>query len=72
VTNAGTLVRTRVDEVSVVSRNTQGVRLIKLANKENLVGVTRIQGLGDDDEGAEATADEANESDESGEPDDEA
>ncbi len=59
VTNAGTLVRTRVDEVSVVSRNTQGVRLIRLANKENLVGVTRIQGLGDDEVDAEAAVDEA-------------
>jgi len=60
VTNAGTLVRTRVDEVSVVSRNTQGVRLIRLGNGETLVGVTRIQGLSDDVEVAEA-ADEVDE-----------
>ncbi|MGD8709050.1 MAG: DNA gyrase subunit A [Ectothiorhodospiraceae bacterium] len=57
ITNAGTLVRTRVDEISVVSRNTQGVKLITLADEESLVGVTRIESLGEengeegDDEG---------------------
>ena len=29
ITNAGTLVRTRVSEVSIVGRNTQGVTLIR-------------------------------------------
>lgn len=45
ISDQGTLVRTRVDEVSVVGRNTQGVRLIKLADGEKLVGVQRIEEL---------------------------
>ena len=39
----GTLVRTRVDEVSSLGRNTQGVTLIKLAKDETLVGLERVQ-----------------------------
>jgi DNA gyrase subunit A len=43
ISDKGTLVRTRTDEVSVLSRNTQGVRLIKLSQEdERLVGVERI------------------------------
>ncbi|MDX1490483.1 MAG: DNA gyrase subunit A [Pseudohongiellaceae bacterium] len=43
ISNRGTLVRTRVDEVSVQGRNTQGVRLIKLKGDEKLVGLSRVQ-----------------------------
>ena len=43
ISDQGTLVRTRTDEVSVLSRNTQGVRLIRLKAGENLVGVERIE-----------------------------
>lgn len=43
ISNRGTLVRTRVDEVSVLSRNTQGVRLIKLKTDEKLVGLERVE-----------------------------
>ncbi|MGE3319131.1 MAG: DNA gyrase subunit A [Candidatus Berkiella sp.] len=42
ITDGGTLVRTRVDEISVVGRNTQGVTLIQLSNEEKLVGLQRI------------------------------
>ena len=42
ITNAGTLVRTRAVEVSVMGRNTQGVRLINLGGEEKLVGMQRI------------------------------
>ncbi len=42
ISDGGTLVRTRAEEVSIVSRNTQGVRLIKLSADELLVGVERI------------------------------
>lgn len=45
ITNRGTLVRTRVAEVSVIGRNTQGVRLINLNTDEKLVGVQRIAEL---------------------------
>jgi len=54
ISNLGTLVRTKADEVSVLSRNTQGVRLINLRDDEHLVGVQRIveseeAGDGEDD-----------------------
>ncbi|MBW3139055.1 DNA topoisomerase (ATP-hydrolyzing) subunit A [Ferrimonas balearica] len=42
ITNRGTLVRTRVSEVSEVGRNTQGVRLIRTAEGEQVVGLERI------------------------------
>ena len=42
ISDQGTLVRTRSDEVSILSRNTQGVRIIKLKPMENLVGVERV------------------------------
>jgi DNA gyrase subunit A len=43
ISDQGTLVRTRVDEVSSLGRNTQGVTLIKLAKDETLVGLERVQ-----------------------------
>lgn len=42
ISDQGTMVRTRTDEISVLGRNTQGVRLIKLKSGENLVGLERI------------------------------
>jgi DNA gyrase subunit A len=48
ISNGGTLVRTRVQEISVLGRNTQGVRLISLHNGEKLVGVERIVEVQDD------------------------
>ena len=42
ITDQGTLVRTRVSEVSCQGRNTQGVTLIRLTNDEHLVGVVRV------------------------------
>jgi DNA gyrase subunit A len=42
ISNQGTLVRTRADEVSILSRNTQGVRVIRTKEGESLVGVQRI------------------------------
>jgi len=50
ISNGGTLVRTRVNEISTMGRNTQGVRLINLHNDERLVGVERIVDVQDDDE----------------------
>ena len=61
ISDQGTLVRTRVSEVSSLSRNTQGVTLIKLANGEKLVGLERVQEpSGEEDE---EYADEADETD---------
>jgi DNA gyrase subunit A len=42
ISDGGTLVRTRVAEVSVLGRNTQGVKLIGLSGGEKLVGVERV------------------------------
>jgi DNA gyrase subunit A len=42
ISDKGTLVRTRVEEVSVQGRNTQGVRLIRLKVGENLVGLEQV------------------------------
>ena len=50
ISNRGTLVRTRVNEVRVMGRNTQGVRLIRLGTEEDLVRVERIlEPVADDD-----------------------
>ena len=43
ISDKGTLVRTRVSEVSVQGRNTQGVRLIRLKDAESLVGLERVE-----------------------------
>ncbi|VFM94887.1 MAG: DNA gyrase subunit A [Candidatus Kentron sp. G] len=42
ITDGGTLIRTRINEISVVGRNAQGVRLIRLSEGEKLVGLDRI------------------------------
>ena len=42
ITDQGTLVRTRTDEISLLSRNTQGVKVIRLRDDEHLVGVQRV------------------------------
>jgi DNA gyrase subunit A len=50
ISNQGTAVRTRVDEVSLLGRNTQGVRVIRTRDGEALVSVSRIV---EDDDAAE-------------------
>ncbi|WP_273391121.1 DNA topoisomerase (ATP-hydrolyzing) subunit A [Actinobacillus porcinus] len=49
ITDAGTLVRTRVNEVSIVGRNTQGVRLIRTAEDEHVVSLERVAEPEDDE-----------------------
>jgi DNA gyrase subunit A len=63
ITDAGTLVRTRVSEVSVVGRNTQGVTLIRTAEDENVVGLQRVAEPVEDEEldSLEPGSDEAEE-----------
>ena len=48
ISNMGTLVRTKGDGVSLLGRNTQGVRLIKLREEEKLNSVSRIEEQEDD------------------------
>jgi DNA gyrase subunit A len=49
ITDKGTLVRFKVSELSIIGRNTQGVRLISLAAGERLVGMQRIEEIQDVD-----------------------
>jgi len=42
ITDNGTLVRTRVNEVGIIGRNTQGVRLIRTSDDEHVVALQRI------------------------------
>ena len=61
ISNQGTLVRTRVAEVSQLGRNTQGVTLIRLPADEALVSVVRLEAEEESDTGAEiADADGSN------------
>ncbi len=68
ISNGGTLVRTPVEGVSVVGRNTQGVRLISLADGERLVGMEPIAEVGENggngDSGQDGTGADAPTSDE--------
>lgn len=50
ITDQGTLVRFKVSELSVIGRNTQGVRLINVASGERVVGLQRIEDIQEDDE----------------------
>ncbi|MEM0514466.1 DNA topoisomerase (ATP-hydrolyzing) subunit A [Pseudoalteromonas sp. YIC-827] len=49
ISNRGTLVRTRVNEVSTVGRNTQGVILIRTVDGEQVVGLQRIEEIDEDE-----------------------
>jgi len=51
ISDSGTLVRTRVSEISRLGRNTQGVRLIRLSMGEKLIGLASV--VEQDDEAAE-------------------
>lgn len=51
ITNGGTLVRTRMGEVSVIGRNTQGVRLIDVKGDERLISVEKVAESNEEDEG---------------------
>jgi len=53
ITNGGILVRTKVEDVSVVGRNTQGVRLIKLGKGENLTQLVQVASMDGDEDDAE-------------------
>jgi DNA gyrase subunit A len=55
MTNAGTLIRMAVKEISVIGRNTQGVRLIALeTEEEKVVGVSRLPEIAEEAGGADA------------------
>jgi len=56
ITDGGTLVRMLVDEIPVLNRNTQGVKLISLAGGGRLAGVERILALDGDGDGTDGDA----------------
>ena len=49
ISSSGTLVRTPVDDISVQGRNTQGVRLIRVETGQRLVGLARIESIGEEE-----------------------
>ena len=54
ITDGGTLVRNRVSDISLMGRGTQGVTMIRLSNKERLIGLARVESLEmEDEEGIE-------------------
>jgi len=58
ITNGGTLVRTKVAEVSVIGRNTQGVKVIGVSKGEHLISVEKVDESQDDE--SEAVVDAEN------------
>jgi len=72
ITNKGIIIRTRVAEVSLIGRNTQGVRLIDLRQEgEKVVGATRAPEEREADAAAEVAAEQAasgHEDDDGGSP----
>ncbi len=50
ISSTGTLVRTPVADISIIGRNTQGVRLIRVEESQRLVGLARIEAEEGDDE----------------------
>jgi DNA gyrase subunit A len=59
VTDKGKLIRTSIEGINVISRNTQGVRLINLAPKETLIGIARLP----EDESGEGNGEDEGERD---------
>ncbi|MCH8099923.1 MAG: DNA gyrase subunit A [Proteobacteria bacterium] len=53
ISSNGTLVRTAVGGISIMGRNTQGVRLIRVARDQRLVGLARIVYIEGEDEDEE-------------------
>jgi DNA gyrase subunit A len=51
INSSGTLVRVPVDEIPVLGRNTQGVRVMRLAEDEMVVGVERVAAENGDGDG---------------------
>ena len=49
ITDKGTLVRFKISDLSIIGRNTQGVRLINVSSGELVVGMQKIEDLGEED-----------------------
>ena len=58
ISTGGVLIRTRVTDIRVMSRSTQGVTLINLDDGTYLAGVEKVIETEDDDSGAEPPSEE--------------
>ncbi|HEX4382441.1 MAG TPA: DNA gyrase subunit A [Myxococcales bacterium] len=71
VTNKGTLIRSRVADVSIIGRNTQGVKLMGLTQEgEKVVGTTRAPEEREADAAGAVAAEAADQEDDDGGPPD--
>jgi DNA gyrase subunit A len=59
ISDQGTLLRTEVGQISLLSRNTQGVKVMNVRDGEMLVGLARIAEAGGDDAGGDEVAEGA-------------
>ncbi|HNT57077.1 MAG TPA: DNA gyrase C-terminal beta-propeller domain-containing protein, partial [Syntrophales bacterium] len=58
LTNSGQIIRLRVNEISLLHRSTQGIKLMDLTENETIVGVVRVErGSEEDREDLEITTD---------------
>lgn len=56
VTSGGKVIRMQVNEIRVIGRNTQGVRLIDMESGERVAAVARLAERDDESDGGEAVA----------------
>ncbi len=70
VTDKGKLIRTSIDGINVISRNTQGVKLINLSKREMLIGIARLPEEDEDDIEEDDLLDDGPENEENSDPDD--
>ena len=71
ITDGGTLVRTPVEGISLVSRNTQGVKLISLHGTEKLVGIEKIESIGEVEGNGDTNGDDGGSTTDEGSSDEE-
>ena len=57
-TKQGTLIRTQVDQISVIGRNTQGVRVIRLDSDDEVTAIARIEAEVEEEEDSDVEFDE--------------
>jgi DNA gyrase subunit A len=70
ITNKGTLIRSRAADVSIIGRNTQGVRVMSLSQDgEKVVGATRAPEEREADAAAAVAVEAGNEDDDGSPPD---
>ncbi|MCH7783067.1 DNA gyrase subunit A [candidate division KSB1 bacterium] len=58
ITTNGVVIRLKIQGVNVIGRNTQGVRLIRLDEKDNIADVTRVAKSDEEDEESEESEEE--------------